>query len=205
MIDIAPPLYFVRHGETEWNTLMRYQGGSDISLSEPGRQQAAQNAALLRHHLGEDFASSPEVTFAASPLKRAQETAQIIARECGYDRSLETLPSFRELSMGRWEGLNSQQVKDEYPAERKARKCDRWGFKPVGGDSLAERHAAVRDAVEGLSSHSIIVAHAGILRIVLHVLGGEPIQRAAAAEIDHTCILIWDGAKLASYPHRTMG
>ena len=197
---------FMRHGATDWNAAARYQGNTETELSDAGREQVVQNARLVEAFApgwGDDGA---DWRIVSSPLVRARQSAAILACElCLTDTEVRTDPAFAELSMGRWEGLNSQQVKDEYPAERKARKRDRWGFKPVGGDSLAERHAAVRDAVEGLNSHSIIVAHAGILRIVLHVLGGEPIQRAAAAEIDHTCILIWDGAKLASYPHRTMG
>ena len=196
----------MRHGATDWNAAARYQGNTETELSDAGREQVVQNARLVEAFApgwGDDGA---DWRIVSSPLVRARQSAALLASElCLRDPEVRTEPAFAELSMGRWEGLNSQQVKDEYPAERKARKCDRWGFKPVGGDSLAERHAAVRDAVEGLNSHSIIVAHAGILRIVLHVLGGEPIQRAAAAEIDHTCILIWDGAKLASYPHRTMG
>ena len=69
MSETLPPIYFVRHGETEWNRLGLIQGWRDISLNETGHAQA-QNVARA-------FFAHPEVSkdcrFAVSPLGRARQ------------------------------------------------------------------------------------------------------------------------------------
>ncbi|MCB1223613.1 MAG: histidine phosphatase family protein, partial [Mesotoga sp.] len=66
-------IYFVRHGETEWNNSNRWQGRSDIPLSEKGRKQAEITGTFLKEHV-------PSVAaIYSSDLKRAKETAEIIA------------------------------------------------------------------------------------------------------------------------------
>ncbi len=68
-------LYLVRHGETEWNRLRRIQGLTDIPLNDTGREQARRTGMLLTRR--------PIARVYASPLGRARETAEIIARELG--------------------------------------------------------------------------------------------------------------------------
>lgn len=88
-------LYIIRHGETEWNVLRRFQGRSDIPLNEEGRRLARVTAKALR-----------EVPFSriyTSPLKRAYETAMIIKA----DRDIPVIvePRIIEIGFGEYEGL----------------------------------------------------------------------------------------------------
>lgn len=88
-------LYIIRHGETEWNVLRRFQGRSDIPLNEEGRRLARVTAEALR-----------EVPFSriyTSPLKRAYETAMIIKA----DRDIPVIvePRIIEIGFGEYEGL----------------------------------------------------------------------------------------------------
>ena len=80
-------LYFVRHGETVWNTERRYQGMTDIELSEEGIKQA--------QCVAERFKNIKIDKIYASPLKRAMETAKKIADEKGLDIIAEK--NFREI------------------------------------------------------------------------------------------------------------
>ena len=88
-------LYIIRHGETEWNVLRRFQGRSDIPLNDEGRRLARITAEALS-----------EVPFAriyTSPLKRAYETAMIIKGE--RDIPVIEEPRIIEIGFGDYEGL----------------------------------------------------------------------------------------------------
>ena len=88
-------IYLVRHGETEWNRIRRYQGWSDSPLTDQGRAQAQAIGRLL--------CTLPEAQSAdlvASPIGRARHTAEII-REClGRSEPLRFDDRLRELSFG---------------------------------------------------------------------------------------------------------
>ena len=87
-------IILVRHGQTEWNIERRYQGQMDTELTEFGRQQMASTADLL-HHAKVD-------RVVTSPLKRAKESAEIVAAGLGLDVQVEE--RFREMHLGTWEG-----------------------------------------------------------------------------------------------------
>jgi broad specificity phosphatase PhoE len=69
-------IYFIRHGETEWNAEARYQGQADIPMNARGREQAERNGLSLRPLLP----GIAEANYVASPLARARETMQIVRR-----------------------------------------------------------------------------------------------------------------------------
>jgi len=102
-------IIIIRHGETEWNKTGRFQGHSDIALSQEGRAQAA---ALGRNLAGDDVDA-----IYASDLTRAMETAAPLAKRFG----LEVIPdaALRELNFGAWEGRNFHDVNAEYPGAMK--------------------------------------------------------------------------------------
>jgi broad specificity phosphatase PhoE len=73
-------IYFIRHGETDWNKIQRYQGQTDIPLNDTGRAQAARNGRVLGEVIG---AGKAQVDFVASPLERATETMEIVRANMG--------------------------------------------------------------------------------------------------------------------------
>ena len=110
-IDEAPGLsapigcrkfYFVRHGKTEWNNQLRYQGITDIPLNDEGREQARK--AALR------FSEVKLDAIICSPLVRARETAEIIAAY--HDNiAVECFDLRIEINFGIWEGLSVKDIK----------------------------------------------------------------------------------------------
>ena len=82
MLKAGITLYFVRHGETDWNAVRRYQGQTDTPLNDKGRGQAAHNGQTLRRVLDSTAAN---FDFVASPLLRTAETMRIIRQEMGLD------------------------------------------------------------------------------------------------------------------------
>ena len=196
MTEVAQPIYFVRHGQTDWNALARYQGSTDTHLSELGREEAAKNAQILLRCLQADDVDPSDIRLVSSPLARAQQSARIIAEHLDPPPPVLIEPAFRELSIGRWEGMTSPQVKEKYYLERKSRKSDRWAFKPKGGESMAERCDEVKAALKQLEPNSVVVTHCVVLRMIVHLLGGVNQQDATKVETPHVSIWCWNSAKL---------
>ena len=99
-------LVLVRHGQTEWNAVGKYQGQSNVALSDMGRQQAK--------CLAENFPAKLDAIY-ASDLDRAKETAECVGKKLCV--SVRPEKSFRELSFGDWEGLTYQEISSRWPNE----------------------------------------------------------------------------------------
>ncbi|MEO1249511.1 MAG: histidine phosphatase family protein, partial [Pseudomonadota bacterium] len=103
------PIYFVRHGETEWNVIGRFQGQHDSHLTERGREQAHAVGQILAREI-DDIAP---VDFVSSPLGRTLETARIALAHIGATPRHD--PRLAEISVGRWTGMTFDEVCAEYP------------------------------------------------------------------------------------------
>lgn len=191
-------IYAIRHGPTDWNALGRFQGRTDVPLSQAGRAQALAAGRRLRSLFATVPAHLRPDAGTASPLARARETLDIVAGvlglgACGTDERL------READFGRWEGLTSAEVKQQFPQERRARKADRWNFRPEGSEAgLADLEADMRSFLSHLKARPphLVVTHTGNMRVMLHVLGGLAREEAAVARIAHEAVLVWDDGRL---------
>ncbi len=97
--------YLVRHGETDWNREQVFRGRVDVPLNDLGRQQAQAVAKKL---------SEADLTAVyTSPLKRAGETADIVARLCGLQAVVEN--GFIDMNFGEWQGLTHGDVQTQFP------------------------------------------------------------------------------------------
>lgn len=94
-------IILIRHGETPWNLEKKYQGHTDIDLTETGVSQAHLVAQRLKRQYTLDAVYS-------SDLSRAYKTAQIIAKL--QEQQVIIVPEFREISFGDWEGLNYESL-----------------------------------------------------------------------------------------------
>lgn len=98
-------IILVRHGETPWNKDKIFRGTVDIPLNETGREEARLAGEWLK-------AEKIEVAY-SSPLSRAVETAENIARHHGL--TVQRLPGLTDLNYGDWQGLPLAEVKEKYP------------------------------------------------------------------------------------------
>jgi len=161
-------LLLARHGETEWTLEGRYQGHCEIGLSATGIKQAER----LRERLqGEKVAA-----IYASDLRRAMETAQIIAS--GHHLGVTPCSELREMDFGDLEGLTFTEAQRNYPWIEQ-----RWSSPdPEKGESLSQLVSRVGRLVtrlEGLEAMGsiLIVSHGGPLRVLLCLLLGIEPQR----------------------------
>lgn len=152
-------LYLLRHGQTEFNTVGRYQGWSDSPLTDLGRAQARANAARLAAHV-----QGPARIW-TSPLPRAYATAQILA-EALPQATLTPDPRLRELSLGVWDGMTRAEIAEGWPGIRKAHPPRQWMFHAPQGEGLKpilarlagvlhDAKAAAQDTPVVLVSHGI--------------------------------------------------
>ena len=122
-----PLIYFLRHGQTDWNAERRFQGHLDIPLNETGRGQASRNGRALAAAIGEAGAFD----FVSSPLVRASETMEIVRREMGLDpKAYRTDLRLREYPSRRLAGPAARRTpRESSRAFRRARQRP-VGFRP---------------------------------------------------------------------------
>ena len=154
----------MRHGRTAWNASKRFQGHSDVPLSDEGHAQARALARVLR---GERFDRAY-----ASDLKRAIETAETILS--GAAARLEVDARLREFDFGTWEGLTWDEIVERFPSRAHDVPTDARAYHPDGGESFGDVEARVASflaELEGLPAARVLVAtHAGVLHAAMSVL-----------------------------------
>lgn len=157
-------LYVVRHGETDWNAIQRYQGQTDIPLNDKGRSQAARNGRALAELLGGRLT---ELGYCASPLSRASETMEILRRTAGLDPAgYATDDRLKEINFGHWEGELWTKLPETDPEGFAARRVDPWGWVPRGGESYQMLASRVGGFLATLERDTVVVTHGGVMRVI---------------------------------------
>lgn len=171
------PVYLIRHGRTALNAEGRFQGLIDEPLDEQGRAQAKALGAKLAGLVGGKIAA--EIELHTSPLIRAAQTMEFVAKALGRDQGevIET-GALREMSLGRWEGMTTLEVKEKYPDERRQRKLDRWNFSPGGGESYAALAERVQTWLQALEKPVVAVTHLGVMRVAAVITGAHDRETA---------------------------
>jgi broad specificity phosphatase PhoE len=183
---VTPTLYFIRHGETDWNAEARLQGQQDVPLNDLGRVQAEEAATRLRALVPR----YEDLNYVASPLGRTRETMERLRRMLGLEPSgYRTDERLKELSFGSWEGLTWRELRARDPHVAARRQQDKWGLVPPDGESYAMLAGRVAPAVAELSRDTVIVSHGGVARVLLALLCN--VSRREAPVVD-----IWQGKVL---------
>jgi broad specificity phosphatase PhoE len=189
---VSATLYFIRHGETDWNVEARLQGQQDVPLNEFGRVQAEEAAERLRRAV----LHYRDLDYVASPLARTRETMERLRATLGLDpASYRTDERLKELSFGDWEGLTWRDLRRRDPEIAARRQRDKWGLVPPGGESYAMLAERVAPALAGLTRDAVIVSHGGIARVSLALLCNLSRREAPVTDIwQGKILLIKDGA-----------
>jgi probable phosphoglycerate mutase len=155
-------LLLIRHAESSWNAVDRWQGHGDPPLSDRGREQA--NA------LARELARETIDVLVSSDLRRAAETAAILGEARGLRPELN--PRLRELDLGDWEGLTRDQI--ERTAGNALRRFDAGDLdvRPGGGENLREiaqrAFSVVSELVDAHPGRRLaVVTHLGVIRALL--------------------------------------
>jgi probable phosphoglycerate mutase len=175
---VWPEIYFIRHGETDWNAEGRYQGSRDIPINARGRGQADLNGRLLAELLRRAGRSAADFGWYASPLGRTRETMERVRAGLGQPLPAVTLdPRLIEISFGIYEGRLHSELASGEMAIAGERDASFWHFRPAEGESYDDVSARIRAFGTALTGPSIIVSHGGILRVLRHLIEGLPHER----------------------------
>lgn len=160
-------LILVRHGETDWNTELRYQGHQPIALNARGRWQAQQ--------AGLQLADVGAVALYASTLARAWESAHLIGSATGLVPQPQ--PFLHEINDGQWAGHTPEQLLQRFPEHMAAVAAAPDTTPRLDGESYAQLQTRMVAGFELLAArhpHATVLAvsHGGAIRALLcHVLG----------------------------------
>ncbi len=159
----------VRHGETDWNRDRRFQGHADIPLNEAGRAQV--------RALAVDLAREAFSAAYTSPLRRAAESAEILAAEIGFE--VRPCDALKEVHVGSWSGLTVSEVEGRFPDGHR-----RWVESRVGwedGETYEELGIRVIAGLGRISNahpgaQVLAMTHGGPIRCVLAAIRGLPFE-----------------------------
>jgi broad specificity phosphatase PhoE len=156
-------ILLARHGETDWNREGRWQGWADPPLNEAGREQARELAEQLR--------SMPFDAVYSSDLRRAHETAEIVAAP--HEVPVITDRGLREIDVGSWSGLTRAEIEERFPD----------GSRP-DGETREQHLERVLATVERIArAHSgarlLVVSHGGTMRALRSHASDEPFHPIA--------------------------
>jgi broad specificity phosphatase PhoE len=161
-------LYFIRHGESEFNKASEWVGSTDSPLTEDGHSQAQKTGTELKN---------ADIRFdiiISSPLKRALETAKYVARATGYpEDKIVVKPQISERKFGTLEGRKDIKEVTEYAANEAA--IDRHD----GVEKMQDLHARAEQFLEYLNSldqydNILVVGHVSFARALRRIINDEP-------------------------------
>jgi probable phosphoglycerate mutase len=190
-------LFFVRHGQTDWNREGRLQGRLDIPMNARGKEQVRANARKLKKLLAE-----PErLSCIASPLGRTRRTMEIVRREMGLEpRGYETDERLREMSYGEFAGHTWDELRALRPWDVRRRFADPWSYVVPGGESYGEMARRVESwlaEIEESGRSAIIATHAGIIRILLSRHLGTARREIAFLDAPQDRVLVLRGGAMS--------
>lgn len=186
-------IYFIRHGETVWNTLKIFQGSSNSPLTEIGREQAKK--------LGKRLKNVEFTNFYSSPLGRTIETSQLIIGD--RDIKIEFIDEFKEISVGEMEGTPREIFEGKYPAQfhNFFYNPKEYDPTPYGGESYENLIARVEEGLKKITEKHgendivAVVSHGVTLKAIFKVvknisleeLGTLPVpQNTSLSIVDYT-------------------
>ena len=196
----APVLYYLRHGETDWNVEARLQGRRDIPLNARGREQARHCGEVLRDLFARDGIDPTALDYVSSPLGRARETMGLARGVLGLGPDgYRLLDELTEISFGTWEGSTIAEMRARDADGVAAREHDKWHFLPPGGESYEAVSARMSAWYTSLTRDTVATAHGGTARGLMAALGIAKPAAAPMIDIEQGVVYVFKGETLTRY------
>lgn len=196
----TPIIYYIRHGETDWNVEGRLQGGIDTPLNDLGRTQATHAGGTLADLFARSGRGASSLNFVASPLQRARATMDLVRSGLKLPPGGYALDDrLREIGYGHWEGSTLSQARVSHPELYASRELDKWGALPPGGESYASVQIRMRDWYDSLTADTVAVAHGGTARALMVALGIETPASASGLLIEQGVVYVFRDGGVTKY------
>jgi broad specificity phosphatase PhoE len=195
-----PVLYYVRHGETDFNLEGRLQGRRDTELNAHGRRQATECGLLLHDLFVRDQRRAANLVYISSPLKRARQTMGVLRATLGLDpREYHVDARLAEIAYGDWEGLTLSEIEARTPGILAQRDRDKWDFAPPGGESYRQLAARIGDWYGSVTRDAVVAAHGGGVRALMALLRIVPEDEATRAPIEQGVVYVFADGTMSRY------
>lgn len=183
----ATRIHIIRHGQVAGYDQPRYNGQTDVALTDVGVEQYH----LLKERLAETRISACYT----SDLSRCTIGAAIICEQHGIEPVARR--ELRELNIGIWEGMTWKEITERWPAEWQSRLADLVNYRVPQGENLLDVQARVMPVItEIIERHKgqeiLVVGHGGVNRIVLLNAIGAPLAGMFNIEQNYGCYNIID-------------
>lgn len=181
-------LFFIRHGQTDWNIQGKIQGSYDSELNDIGIRQAKE---LSKKVIEDNYRFSKIYT---SQQKRAVKTAQIL----GEDTSIDYIPieGLEEINLGQWEGLSWEEVKEKFPNEYEEWYANRRYTKSPKGESYQDMLKRVLVVIHKIIKENdkdvAIVTHSAVIMCLQCYLTNTPFEEMMKFKTGNTAIIELD-------------
>ena len=195
-----PTIYYIRHGETDWNVAGRLQGRRDLPLNARGRAQGSHCGEILRDLFARDNRDPAGLDYVSSPLARACQTMELTRAALGLGaQGYRHEPRLVEIAFGDWEGFTIAQLHVRDPARIAQREHDKWHFVPPGGESYQMVSARIAEWYESLTTDTVVTAHGGTARGLIAHLGIAKPAAAPLLDIAQGVVYVFEGENLTRY------
>ncbi len=180
-------IYFIRHGQTDWNVIRRKQGQTNVPLNNFGREQAKRNGIELKKILTKDLSA---YDFVSSPLCRTRETMEIVRTELGLAaKGYRTDERLMEINYGKWQGNTWDELRQKVPEQVHARFTDPWNTTAPEGENYAQLSSRTLDWLSEIRQDTIVVGHGGINRCLRGFLEGHEPHKIPSIEVPQDKIM----------------
>ncbi|HSP50417.1 MAG TPA: histidine phosphatase family protein [Pseudolabrys sp.] len=195
-----PTIYYIRHGETDWNVAGRLQGRRDEPLNARGCAQGRHCGEILRDLFARDKRDPACLDYVSSPLARACQTMELARTALGLSaQGYRREQRLSEIAFGEWEGFTIAQMHVRDPQRIAQREHDKWHFVPPGGESYEMVSARMREWYESLATDTIVTAHGGTARGLIAHLGIAKPAAAPLLDIAQGVVYVFEGENLTRY------
>jgi probable phosphoglycerate mutase len=178
-----PPIFLLRHGQTEWNALGRYQGQMNSDLTLKGEAQAAAQGRLL----GAVFTEFPDIHICSSPLGRSRQTAQIAL--AGYGREVVFQDELKEIAAGEWEGVTKNDIEAGWPDLFNAYQTsfELFMFAP-NGEGYEALHDRCTRFLISLNSPCVVFSHGVTIAVLRSIIRNLSFKEMIQLDNQQGCI-----------------
>jgi broad specificity phosphatase PhoE len=195
-----PILYYVRHGETDFNAEQRLQGRLDTVLNVRGRLQAKDSGEVLRDLFARDNRNAGDFPYVSSPLQRTRETMEILRPTLGLPpQPYQIDDRLLEISYGAWEGLTLPEIEVRMPGMLAERERDKWDFAPPDGESYRELTARIGEWFASLTRDAVVAGHGGGVRALMALFNVLPKEEATHAQIAQGVVYVFADGMMMRY------
>jgi len=195
-----PTVYYIRHGQTEWNVKGRLQGRRDVPLNTHGHNQAVHCGGILRDLFARDGRKPADLDYVSSPLGRARQTMALLRPELDLlPEGYATDEQLAEIAFGEWEGFTIAQLHERDPTRIAQREHDKWNFTPPGGESYMRVSGRMGRWYDSLARDTVCTGHGGTARGLMAYLGIAKPAAAPLVDIAQGVVYVFQGDRMTRY------